>query len=267
MKEAEILNKKYNLKVLGTGEKVIMLAHGYGCNQDMWRLLTPYLERHFTLILFDYIGSGNSDISYYSPEKYNSLDGYAEDILEICEKSGFKKFVFLGHSVGCSIGMLAACKNPEYFEHLLLVCPSPCFINDENYNGGFQKEEIEQLIDSLDRNFLGWAHQITPVITGNSEFPEYSDELTHSFCSMNPEIAKQFARVTFLNDCRDILPKLKTPTLIIQTNPDSLVPVDVGQYMHRMIPKSSFTELKVPGHCPHMLYPQKVYDAIWSYLN
>lgn len=267
MKNLDLLQKKYNLKITGQGEKTILLAHGYGCNQDMWRFLTPYLEKHFTLLLFDYIGSGKSDISYYSSEKYKSLNGYAEDVLEICEKTGFDKYLFLGHSVSCTIGMLAANMKPDYFEHLLLVCPSPCFLKDGDYNGGFDKNEIDELINALDRNFLGWANNITPVITGNPDNPEFSNELTNSFCSMKPEIAKQFARITFLNDCRDILPRLITPTLIIQTNPDSLVPVEVGQYMHQQIPKSSYTELKVPGHCPHMLYPKNVYNEIMKYLN
>lgn len=267
MKNFDFLQKKYNVKIKGNGETTLLLAHGYGCNQDMWRYLTPYLEKHFTLLLFDYIGSGQSDVSYYSPEKYNSLNGYAEDVLEICELSGLGKIEFLGHSVSCTIGMIAAHMRPEYFSHLLLVCPSPCFLKDGDYNGGFEQSEIDELIHSLDRNFLGWASSITPVITGNPRRPEFSDELTQSFCSIRPEIAKQFARITFLNDCRDLLEKVVTPTLIIQTNPDSLVPVEVGKYMHQKIPNSSYTELAVPGHCPHMLYPQHVYNAIMEYLN
>jgi sigma-B regulation protein RsbQ len=259
--------KKFNVKVLGQGEQYMLFAHGFGCDQHMWRFITPAFEKHFKLVLFDYIGHGKSDSSAYNPEKYSTLQGYANDVLEICKALSVTDGIFVGHSVSAMIGALAAVKQPEVFEKLVMVGPSPCYINKEDYYGGFSREDIKSLINSLESNYLGWSSTMAPVIMGNPDQPELSEELTNSFCSTNPEIAKQFAQVTFFSDNRDDLLKLTVPTLILQCSEDVIAPMEVGQYVVKQVAQGKLIVLDATGHCPHLSAPDETIAAIKPFLN
>lgn len=243
-----------------------MFAHGYGCDQNMWRYVYPTFENDYKIILFDHVGAGNSDQSSYSIGKYSSLEGYATDILEICRTLDLQDVIFIGHSVSAMIGVLAANKEPSRFQHLILIGPSPKYINEEGYVGGFNQEDIEELMEALDSNYLGWSAKMAPVIMGNSERPELGEELTNSFCRTNPEIAKQFARVTFLSDNRKDLALVQTPSLILQCSEDVIAPRGVGEYIHRNIKNSTFHLMKATGHCPNLSAPEETIQAIEDYL-
>lgn len=258
---------KNNVKRFGKGKQTIMFAHGYGCDQNMWRFITPAFEKDYDVILFDHVGSGKSDESAYDFEKYSSLNGYAEDVIELCDELHLKNIIFVGHSVSSMIGVLASAKRTDLFKALIMIGPSPCYINDSEYYGGFEKKDIDGLIEMLENNYLGWSSYITPVIIGDPEKPEYAAELNNSFCRMNPEIAKHFAKVTFSGDNRKDLSKVTTPTLIIQSDPDVIAPVKVGMFVHENMKTSKFMKLETPGHCPHLTSPELTIKAINSYLN
>lgn len=245
----------------------MVFAHGYGCDQNMWRFVAPAFEDEYRVVLFDHVGSGKSDQSAYNFEKYSSLQGYADDLIEICEYLNLRKVVFVGHSVSSIIGVLAEKSRPDLFDRLVLVGPSPCYINELDYIGGFSRKDIDELVDTLESNYLGWSSFITPVIIGNPDKPEYSEELKNSFCSMNPEIAKHFAKVTFLGDNRKDLAHVSSPTLIIQCHPDIIAPIQVGEYVHQQIPNSSLVVLKSPGHCPHLTDPDQVIESLKIFLR
>ncbi|WP_373495370.1 alpha/beta fold hydrolase [Aquiflexum sp.] len=261
------LIKRNNINISGKGVQPMVFAHGYGCDQNMWRYITPAFDRDYQIILFDHVGSGKSDQSAYDYEKYSSLKGYADDLIAICEGLNLQRVIYVGHSVSSMIGVLAAGKRPDLFENLVMIGPSPFYINDNGYFGGFTRQDIDELIETLESNYLGWSSFITPVIIGNSEKPEYSEELRNSFCNMNPEIAKHFARVTFLGDNREDLPKVSTPALIIQCHPDVIAPVQVGEYVHKQMPESRYELLDTSGHCPHLTAPEQVIHSIKMYLN
>ncbi|KEO74808.1 alpha/beta fold hydrolase [Anditalea andensis] len=256
-----------NINRIGSGSQTIMFAHGYGCDQHMWRYITPAFEEAYDIILFDHVGSGNSDENEYRFEKYNTLKGYADDIIELCENLELTEVIFVGHSVSSMIGALAAAKRPELFKQLIMIGPSPCYINDDNYYGGFSKEDIDELIDTLESNYLGWSSLITPVIMGNPDKPEFTEELNNSFCRMNPEIAKHFAKVTFLGDNRQDLSKITTPVLIIQCHPDVIAPIKVGQFVYGSVQNGSYKLLEVSGHCPHLTAPDQTIQALKSYIE
>lgn len=258
--------ERNNVKISGTGQTPMLFAHGFGCDQHMWRFVVPAFEHDYKVILFDHVGSGQSDMSAYNPAKYSTLDGYAADLLEICEALDVRGGVFVGHSVSSMIGILAAIQAPERFEKLVLVGPSPCYINDGEYIGGFEREDIEGLLEFLDQNYLGWSSAMAPTIMGNSERPELGAELTNSFCRTNPEIAKQFARVTFLSDNRRDLAKLKTASLILQCSDDVIAPEAVGRYMHRMLTDSRFVMLRATGHCPNLSAPEETIAAMKTFV-
>ena len=258
--------KRNNVKVFGKGTQPVLFAHGYGCDQNMWRFVYPAFEEDYKVVLFDHVGAGNSDHSHYSRDKYGSLEGYAEDILEICRELDLRDVILVGHSVSSMVAVLAGIAYPSRFAHLILVCPSPRFINDDGYVGGFNKEDIDELMDALDSNYLGWSANIAPVIMANPSKPELGEELTNSFCRTNPEIAKHFAQVTFLSDNRKDLPMLKTPTLILQCSEDVLAPREVGEYVHEKIPNSVLTVLDATGHCPNLSAPKETIQAIKEYL-
>jgi sigma-B regulation protein RsbQ len=255
-----------NVRVLGRGTRPMIFAHGFGCDQNMWRLITPAFENDYRLILFDHVGAGQSDLSAYDPAKYASLSGYVTDVLEICAELDLADAIFVGHSVSAMIGVTAALREPGRFSHLIHVGPSPRYINDGTYVGGFTREEINGLLDFLDSNYLGWSTTMAPVIMGNAEHPELAEELTNSFCRTDPEIAKHFARVTFLSDNRADLLKLTTPSLILQCSDDAIAPLAVGEYVHQHSPHSQLTVLKATGHCPHLSSPQETIAAIKAYL-
>jgi len=245
----------------------MMFAHGFGCDQNMWRFVTPAFENEYRTVLFDLVGLGGSDWSAYDPARYGTLDGYATDVLEICRALDLTDVVFVGHSVSAMIGALAAVTEPDRFARLVMVGPSPRYINDAEYVGGFEQADIEGLLESLDSNYLGWSSAMAPVIMGNPDRPELGAELTASFCRADPEIAKRFARVTFLSDNRADLERLKAPTLVLQCSDDVIAPRSVGEYVHERVPGSEIVYLRATGHCPNLSAPEETVDAIRSFLG
>ena len=259
--------KRNNVVVKGKGKQPIMFAHGFGCDQNMWRYVAHAFEENYKVILFDYVGAGGSDISAYLPEKYNKLESYAEDIIEIADALDLKDIIFVGHSVSSIIGVIASNQRPGLFKSLILVGPSPSYINDGDYVGGFTKPQIEELLESLDNNHLGWSMAMAPVIMGNPDRPELGEELANSFCRTDPKIAKQFARTTFLSDKREILSSVKVPTLILQCSEDVIAPGVVGEYVHQNIPGSKLVVMKATGHCPNLSAPEETIQAIKQFIS
>jgi len=259
--------ERRNVKVTGQGDQPMLFAHGYGCDQNMWRLITPDFEDRYKVVLFDHVGHGQSGAATFDPAKYSSLNGYADDVLEICRDLNLQNVIFVGHSVSAMIGILAAIREPERFDRLVLIGPSPRYIDDDDYVGGFKQEDIEGLLDFLDSNHLGWSSTMAPVIMGNSDRPQLGEELTNSFCRTNPDIAKHFARVTFLSDNRADLPKLATKALILQCSQDVIAPEAVGRYVHQHLPGSEFVQLRATGHCPNLSAPDETTAAIKAFLG
>ena len=258
--------ERNNVKIIGKGKQPMLFAHGYGCDQNMWRFITPAFQDDYKIILFDHIGFGNSDTSTYTKEHYSSLNAYADDILDICEELDLNNVIFVGHSVSATIGMLATIKEPSRFSKLIMICPSPRFINDGDYVGGFSEDNIHDLLNSLDSDYLGWSNSIAPVIMGNPDRPELGQELAGSFCKSNMKVAKDFANLTFLNDSRKELPLVKTDTLIIQCTDDAIAPVVVGKFINENISESKLATLDVSGHCPNLSAPKETIEAIKSFL-
>jgi sigma-B regulation protein RsbQ len=259
--------KRHNIQVVGQGTQPMILAHGFGCDQNMWRFITPAFEDRYKIILFDHVGHGRSDASAFDQRRYGTLSGYADDVLEICRSLNLRNAVFVGHSVSAMIGILAAIKDPDRFDSLVLIGPSPCYINDGDYVGGFKREDIDGLLDFLDSNHLGWSSTMAPVIMGNAERPELSEELNNSFCRTDPEIAKHFARVTFLSDNRADLANLQTRTLILQCSQDAIAPAAVGRYMQSALPNSQFVQMAATGHCPNLSAPEETIAAMEAFLG
>jgi sigma-B regulation protein RsbQ len=245
----------------------IVFAHGFGCSQEVWRDVIPRFENDYRVIVFDHVGAGGSDIEAYDRGKYDSLHGYADDLLEILDAEDLVDVVYVGHSVSSMIGVLAANRNPSRFGALVLVGPSARYINDGDYLGGFEQADIDALLDSLDANYLGWSSTMAPVIMGNSDRPQLGEELTASFCTVDPKIASQFARVTFLSDNRRDLGDVTVPTLVLQCNDDVIAPLPVGHYVHDQIAGSQFVLLSATGHCPNISGPRELADAILAYLR
>ncbi|WP_121748150.1 alpha/beta hydrolase [Streptomyces sp. E2N166] len=250
-----------------SGGPVVMLAHGFGCDQSMWRLVVPALERDFTVVLFDHVGAGNSDLSAWSRERYSTLNGYVDDLLALCRELALGPVTFVGHSVSAMMGVVAAAREPEAFAGLVLLAPSPCFIDDPEtgYRGGFSAEDIEELLESLEANYLGWSGAMAPVIMGNPERPELGEELTNSFCRTDPDIARVFARVTFLSDNRADLAEVGVPTLVAQCSTDAIAPREVGAFVHARIPGSRLVTLNATGHCPQLSAPEETAAAIAAF--
>jgi sigma-B regulation protein RsbQ len=245
----------------------MLLAHGFGCDQNMWRFVWPRFEDDYRVVLFDHVGAGGSDLSAYDPDRYSSLRGYAEDVLEICRELDLRDVVFVGHSVSAMIGVLAAAEEPGRFARLVLVGPSPRYIDDEGYAGGFSREDIEGLLESMDSNYLGWSSQMAPVIMGNEDRPELGEELTNSFCRADPEIARRFARVTFMSDNREDLAGVDVPSLVLQCSSDAIAPEAVGRYVEREMPDARLVMLDAVGHCPNLSAPEETADAIEEFLR
>jgi sigma-B regulation protein RsbQ len=244
----------------------MVFAHGYGCDQNMWRFVAPaFLETH-RVVLFDHVGAGRSDLRAYDEQRYSTLDGYADDVLEIVHELDLWDVVFVGHSVSAMIGVLAANREPGRFAKLVLVGPSPRYLNDGDYVGGFDASDIEAMLESLDSNYLGWSSAMAPVIMGNPARPELGAELTNSFCATDPEIAKRFARVTFLSDNRVDLGGSRTPALILQCADDIIAPAVVGDYVHHHLPGSTLVAMNATGHCPNLSAPEETIDAIKAWL-
>jgi sigma-B regulation protein RsbQ len=245
----------------------LVLAHGFGCDQNMWRLVEPILARTHRVVLFDFIGAGAADPTAWSAERYSRLDGYAEDLARICRELDLRDAVLVGHSVSAMTAVLAAGLEPDRVARLVLVTPSPCYIDDDDYRGGFSRADVDELLESLESNHLGWSAAMAPVVMGNPDRPELGQELTNSFCRMDPRIAQVFARTTFLSDSRADLPGVKVPTLVLQCTQDALAPPEVGAYVHEHIAGSRLVTLDATGHCPHLSAPEQTAAAILSFVG
>jgi len=262
-----------NVKVSGVEDgPPLVFAHGFGCDQNMWRWVAPAFEATHQVVLFDHVGAGGSDLASFDPARYADLGGYADDVLAICRELDLTDVVFVGHSVSAMIGVLAANRDPGRFHSLVLVGPSPRYTDDhtdegDDYSGGFTPADIEELLESLDSNYLGWSTAMAPVIMGNPDRPELGEELTNSFCRTDPAIARQFARVTFTSDNRADLPQVSVPTLVLQCTDDVIAPTRVGDYVHAHIPGSTLVHLSASGHCPNLSAPDETVDAIRTFLR
>jgi sigma-B regulation protein RsbQ len=259
--------RRNNVTVSGVPDgPPIVFAHGFGCDQNMWRFVEPAFRPSFRTALFDYVGAGNSDLGAYDIDRYGSLDGYARDVLEICEALDLRDVVFVGHSVSAMVGVLASIAAPERFRALVLVGPSPRYIDDEGYVGGFSGEDIAGLLESLDSNYLGWSTAIAPAIMANPDRPDLGAELTESFCRTDPDVQKRFARATFLSDNRADLERVRIPTLVLQCADDIIAPTSVGEYVSAKVSSSRFVQLRATGHCPNLSAPEETIDAIDAFL-
>jgi sigma-B regulation protein RsbQ len=258
--------ERNNVHVSGHGDRAMVFAHGFGCDQNMWRFVAPAFENDFKVVLFDHVGAGGSDLSAYDYRKYSTLSGYAEDVVKIGRELGLKDAVFVGHSVSAMIGVLASLKAPGMFAQLVLVGPSARYIDDVDYVGGFSEKQIGELLEFLEDNHMGWSAAMAPSIMGNPDRPELGEELTNSFCRTDPDIAKAFARVTFTSDNRADLPKVSVPTLILQCKEDIIAAREVGEFVHRQIAGSKMMVLDATGHCPNLSAPKEVVSAIQAFV-
>ncbi|MDC0535706.1 alpha/beta hydrolase [Francisellaceae bacterium] len=259
--------ERNNVKITGNGKITLMFAHGFGCDQNMWRFMLPTLESNYKVVLFDYVGCGQSDTSAFDKQRYKALDGYAQDVIEICEELKLQNIVFIGHSVSSIIGMLAAIQSPTIFSKIIMICPSPCFLNfPPDYFGGFERDDLEELINLMDKNYIGWANYLAPLVMGQSNETKLIKELEESFCSTDPLYAKTFAKATFFSDDREFLSKLHLPTLILQSSDDNLASVDIGKYIDKKISNSVLEVIDAHGHCIHMTDPESVLKVIERFL-
>ena len=256
-----------NVTVSGRGTQPMLFAHGFGCDQNMWRYIAKEFEADYRVVLFDYVGSGQSDLAAYDAKRYSTLEGYARDILDVVRALDLREIIFVGHSVSGMIGVLAANEEPDRFEQLILIGPSPRYINDGPYVGGFEKKDIDGLFEMMDRNFIGWANFLAPAIMKNADRPELGEELTESFCSTDPVIARNFAEATFLADDRADLARVTVPSLILQCSDDMVAPGQVGEYVHGQLAGSTLRVMKATGHCPHMSHPEETVALIKDYLQ
>jgi sigma-B regulation protein RsbQ len=264
--EDAILSRNH-VKVFGQGTQPMVFAHGFGCDQNMWRHVAAAFADDYRVVLFDYVGSGKSDLSQYDPERYGRLEGYADDLLDVCHALDLERVILVAHSVSAMVGVLAANREPELFARLVLVGPSPRYINDPPYVGGFERSDIEGLLEMMDKNYIGWANFLAPAIMQNAERPELAGELGESFCSTDPVIARRFAEATFFADNRTDLAAVRVPALILQCSDDIIAPDAVGEYLHGSLPGSTLHRLAATGHCPHLSHPEETIAAIRSYLS
>ena len=258
--------RRNNVRVVGQGTQPMLFAHGFGCDQNMWRFVAPAFMDDYKVVLFDYVGSGASDLGSYDAERYASLDGYAQDVLDIVHALDLRDVVFVGHSVSSMVGVLAANREPDRFARLILVGPSPRYENDEGYVGGFERSDLVGLFDMMDRNFIGWANFLAPAIMKNPDRPELGEELQQSFCSTDPVIARRFAEATFFADNRADVPDVRVPSLIMQCTDDMVAPMEVGRWLRREMPGSTLRVLEATGHCPHMSHPDETIRVMREYL-
>jgi sigma-B regulation protein RsbQ len=258
--------RRNNVRRTGRGQPMLF-AHGFGCDQAMWRHVAPAFEKEHEVVLFDYVGLGKSDLRAWDRTRYSSLNGFAEDVLDIVRALDLREIVFVGHSVSSVVGMLAAIEEPTRFSRLVLVGPSPRYLNDEGYVGGFERKQIEEMLDTLDSNYVGWSSAMAPAIVGNPERPELGRELTESFCRVSPEVASTFARATFLSDNRADLPRVQTPCAVLQCSQDVIAPEVVGRYVHEHLPQSRFFQLAATGHCPNLSAPTEVISTMRTFLR
>lgn len=248
------------------GGRPIVFAHGYGCDQNMWRFVVPAFEDRYRVVVFDYVGAGASDLAAYDAVRYSSLEGYARDVLDVVECLDLRDVVFVGHSVSAMIGVLAANASPDRFGALVMIGPSPRYLDDEGYVGGFTEADIAGLLTSLESNYLGWSQAMAPAIMANPDRPELGDELTASFCRTDPDIQKRFARATFLSDNRADLARVAVPTLVLQCSQDIIAPKAVGEFVRDQVPTSTYVKLRATGHCPNLSAPDETVEAITRFL-
>lgn len=264
---ADVVHRN-NVTVSGEGPQPMLFAHGFGCNQTMWRAVAPAIADDYRAVLFDYVGCGDSDLSAYDPDRYDALEGYAQDVLEICEALNLTNVLFVGHSVSTIIGMLAAIEQPDRFDRLVLIGTSPCYLNDPpNYHGGFEREDLEGLLTMMDKNYIGWSDYFSSLLMQQAEAKEVEEELDRSFCSTDPHIMRQFAEATFFSDYRDVLSDVPTPALMVECRHDIIAPMTVTRYVEAHLPDVTLTVLDAAGHCPHMSHPDETTAAIDAYLN
>ncbi|MEO6003878.1 MAG: alpha/beta hydrolase [Opitutus sp.] len=257
-----------NVKTSGNGQQPVLFAHGFGCDQNMWRFVAPAFAPHFKVVLFDHVGCGRSDISAYRADRYQSLEGYARDIVEIAEAHDLHDIIFVGHSVSSMIGILAAKFAPERFAQLILLVPSACYIDvPPDYRGGFTRADLEGLLDLMEKNYVGWASFLAPMVMKNDDQPALQQELATSFCAADPAIARRFAAVTFLSDHRHDLDGVKVPALIVQCSDDAIAPAGAIEFVHQKLSGSSLRTLQASGHCPQMTNPKETIAAINEYLS
>jgi sigma-B regulation protein RsbQ len=265
---AQDVLRRNNVKVFGRGAQAMVFAHGFGCDQHMWRYITPAFESDYRIVLFDYVGSGRSDLAAYDATRYATLDGYVDDLLDVCHALDLRDAIVVGHSVSAMVAILAAKREPHRFARLVLIGPSPRYINDApDYVGGFELTEIDELLRTMERNYIGWANYLAPQIMKNADRPELAAELTESFCSTDPDIASRFARATFLSDNRADLSDVSVPSLILQCAEDLIAPRAVGEYVHHNMSRSVFRMMEATGHCPHMSHPDETIRLMKDYLS
>jgi len=260
--------ERNNVTTAGTGDRPMLFAHGFGCDQNMWRFVAPRFEDAYRIVLFDYVGAGDSALSAYDPDRYDALEGYARDVIDVCEALDLTDVVFVGHSVSTVIGMLAATAQPDRFDELVLIGASPCYLNDPpDYHGGFERADLEELLEMMDKNYIGWADYFASLLMQQAEATEVVEELDRSFCSTDPHVARQFAEVTFLSDYRDAVPAVPTSSLLVQCRDDIVAPPAVSRYLETHLPDATLTMLDAAGHCPHMSHPERTTEAIEAYLS
>jgi len=263
-----LATERHNVRRSGVVDgQPLVFAHGFGCDQNMWRFVAPAFEDDFQVVLFDHVGAGLSDAGSYDRVRHASLDGYADDVLAICAELDLQDVIFVGHSVSAMIGVLAAQREPDRFAKLVLVGPSPRYIDDDAYVGGFTAADIDELLDSLDSNYLGWSNAMAPVIMANADRPELGGELAESFCRSDPDIASRFARATFLSDNRADLARVETPTLVLQCTDDVIAPIAVGEFVRDTMPNATLVLLEATGHCPNLSAPDATTRAIASFIR
>ncbi|WP_172251606.1 alpha/beta fold hydrolase [Saccharibacillus deserti] len=258
-----------NVKIFGEGTQYMIFAPGFGCDQHMFRLVTEQFQRSYRIVLFDYVGTGKSDLHAYTPERYGSLSGYVQDVIEVCQAIGAQDAIFVGHSVGAMIGLMASIQEPKHFNRLVLIGPSPYYLNDpsDDYYGGFDQEQLEGLVELLEQNFMGWAGNLALAVAQNPDRPELAAELESNFCSIDPDIALRFSMATFFSDNRKDLPLVSVPSLILQCREDVIAPIAVGEYMNQKLKKSEYRLMQATGHCPHLSHPDETVRLIREYLS
>ena len=257
---------RHNVKIYGEGTQPLVFAHGYGCDQNVWRHVAPAFADRFKVVLLDFIGAGKADRAAWDKTHHGSLQGHAHDLLDVCDAAGLDRPIVIGHSVAAMIAVTAARLEPERFARLVLLAPNPCFIDDSGYQGGFSRDDIDSLFDTLDSNYFSWAQMMAPVVMGNADRPELAEDLANSFCATDPEIARHFARVTFLSDSRPDLAHVQVPTLVLQCADDALAPPSVGDWVHRAIAGSELVRLQATGHCPHLSASDETVAAMRRFL-
>lgn len=264
----ESIIKRNNINIIGKGDKTVLLAHGFGCDQNMWRFMSSELAKHFTVVLFDYVGSGSADLGSYSTERYANLEGYAKDLENIIIALDLSNVSIIAHSVSSIIASIASINIANKISDITMVCPSPCFLNQSpDYEGGFDREDLEELINLMDKNYIGWANYMAPLIIGTGQTPELIGELSGSFCSTDPIVARTFAKATFFSDYRSVLKNILQPVLIFQSANDSLAAPKVGRYMAEEIPNSQFELIEAEGHCLHMTNPDLITPLMISFIK